>query len=111
MKNLAVFFLLWLLVGLIVGFSIESASLPPMPPLVAQKHKLEKLKFSFNPVQQIKAQTEIKKLIQRPDYKKQQAHWNKISEQIKSRLFLFKISLSLVITSVIFFAFKFFKRA
>ncbi len=108
MKKIGFFVLLALAIFVLIDCLFQSAYLPAPPPLVKKKQQLERLKFSFNPVQQVKAQAAIKKLEKEKEFLAQNKTWQEIKSRKMARVVLFELITAFIAAAVLFWLFKLF---
>ena len=108
MKRYALFLLLVVVVFVILDYFFKPLYLPSPPPLIKEKQKLERLKFSFNPVQQLKAQDQINKLQKTKGFQEQKKKWEKVKRERMGRVLLAELAVAFIAASVLFWLFKLF---
>ncbi len=108
MKKTGSFVLLALVIFVFIDCFFQSVYLPEPPPLVKKKQQLERLKFSFNPVQQVKAQVAIKKLEKEKEFLAQNKIWQEIKSRNMARVILLELITAFIAGAVLFWLFKLF---
>ncbi len=110
MKKFILFVVASTLLALTLDYFAKPLTFSYMPPLVKKVAKLKRLEFSSNPIQQLQAQNEIKKIVSQDKFKKQQNQWKEIKKRENPRLIFVEIIMAMVISSIFFFALKLYKE-